>query len=149
MFYFLNPPGGPAVYPYTLTDLRLANPTANFPAQISDAQAAEFYCFPVRPTDAPAAPKGQKAVRDLPENIDGMWFERWALVALTEEETANQWSVIRAERNARLAACDWTQLGDAPLTDAEKASWAAYRQELRDLPSTQDDPFNISWPSVK
>lgn len=41
---------------------------------------------------------------------------------------------IRAERDQLLAASDWTQLPDAPLTQAEKQAWAAYRQTLRDLP---------------
>lgn len=148
MFYFLNPPGGEAVYPYTLTDLRFANPSVKFPADITDAQAAEYHCFPVQPTDAPKDPTGKKAVRGLPENVDGMWFERWVMVDLTAEETAAQWGTIRAERNAKLSACDWTQLADAPLTDVEKADWATYRQALRDLPSTQSDPFDIAWPIV-
>ena len=53
-----------------------------------------------------------------------------------------QWSVIRAERNAHLAASDWTQLPDAPV---DAAVWATYRQALRDV-TQQPDPFNITWP---
>lgn len=56
---------------------------------------------------------------------------------------AARWEVVRIERNARLAASDWTQLPDAPV---DAAAWAEYRQELRDITS-QDDPFNIVWPS--
>lgn len=56
-----------------------------------------------------------------------------------------QWALVRAERNAKLAASDWTQLPDAPLTTEQKAQWATYRQELRDV-TTQSDPFNIVWP---
>jgi len=53
---------------------------------------------------------------------------------------------LRRERNAKLAASDWTQLADAALTDGRKAAWAAYRQELRDLPAnwTKDTP----WPQA-
>lgn len=51
---------------------------------------------------------------------------------------------IRAERNARLLACDWTQLPDA---SANKAAWGAYRQALRDLPGTLTDPRDpVVWP---
>lgn len=39
---------------------------------------------------------------------------------------------LRAERDRRLAACDWTQVADAPV-DAE--AWKNYRQALRDLPT--------------
>lgn len=53
------------------------------------------------------------------------------------------WAGVRAERNAKLVASDWTQVADAPV-DAE--AWAVYRQELRDI-TTQLDPFNITWPS--
>ena len=65
-------------------------------------------------------------------------------VALQEETPLAQWAEIRAERNAKLAACDWTQLPDA---SADTAAWATYRQELRDI-TTQNDPFDIIWPSL-
>ena len=50
---------------------------------------------------------------------------------------------MRIERNALLAASDYTQLGDSPRN---KQAWASYRQQLRDLPSTVTDPFNVTWP---
>lgn len=56
-----------------------------------------------------------------------------------------KWQEIRAERNQRLTDCDWTQLSDNPLPDAQKADWANYRQALRDI-TEQTDPFNITWP---
>ena len=145
MFYYLNPPGGLAVYPYTLTDLRLANPGVKFPVDITDTQAAEYHCFPVQPTTPDNAPTGKKNVRAAPELVDGLWSERWALADITADETAAQWFAVRAERNGKLAACDWTQLSDAPVDDLQ---WAVYRQALRDVPNTQTDPFNIVWPSI-
>lgn len=55
------------------------------------------------------------------------------------------WGKIRAERDARLSACDWTQAADAPV-DAK--AWAAYRQALRDLPATIKDPTTeVEWPT--
>ena len=54
-----------------------------------------------------------------------------------------QWPVVRAERDAKLAASDWTQLPDVPL--ATKEAWAVYRQALRDV-TLQSDPFAIDWP---
>lgn len=68
---------------------------------------------------------------------------------LTEEEiaarTESQWAKVRADRNAKLAASDWTQLVDTPLTNTEQGEWAVYRQSLRDI-TNQEDPFNITWP---
>lgn len=52
----------------------------------------------------------------------------------------------RGDRNALLAACDWTMLPDAPLSDAERAAWSAYRQALRDVPSQPAFPDTIVWP---
>lgn len=148
MFYFLNQPEGRSVYPYTLTDLRFDNRSVTFPADISDDLAAQYHCYPVQPVEPVKAPEGKKNVRTLPENVDGIWAERWELADLTAEEIDAQWSAVRDERNARLSACDWTQLADAPLSDAAKADWATYRQALRDLPATQTDPFDIVWPTV-
>lgn len=62
----------------------------------------------------------------------------------TDEQIAAQWASIRADRNKRLADCDWTQLPDAPV---DATAWAAYRQELRDI-TAQPDPFNIIWPTA-
>jgi hypothetical protein len=43
---------------------------------------------------------------------------------------------LRDKRNALLADSDFSQLADAPLTDAQKSEWAVYRQALRDLPAS-------------
>lgn len=56
------------------------------------------------------------------------------------------WASLRSQRNARLAACDWTQLADAHLSQEKKDAWAAYRQELRDLPDETQDPTAPEWP---
>jgi hypothetical protein len=55
------------------------------------------------------------------------------------------WAALRAERNARLAASDWTQVADAPV---DAAAWAAYRQALRDMPENTADPFAPVWPAT-
>jgi hypothetical protein len=53
-------------------------------------------------------------------------------------------SALRAERNTRLSACDWTQVADAPV---DRTAWAVYRQTLRDYPETVADPANPpAWP---
>jgi hypothetical protein len=53
----------------------------------------------------------------------------------------------RADRNSRLSACDWTMLTDAPLTLPQREAWAAYRQDLRDVPDQESFPAVIVWPS--
>lgn len=52
-------------------------------------------------------------------------------------------AAARAERNRLLAACDWTQVPDAPV---DAAAWAAYRAALRDVPQQAGFPEVIDWP---
>ena len=50
---------------------------------------------------------------------------------------------IRLWRNKELLTTDWTQLADAP---SDKDDWAKYRQELRDLPTSNTDARKIVLP---
>ena len=65
----------------------------------------------------------------------------------TTEEQTNltnaKWEEVRNYRNALLRASDWRALSDVTLSDA----WRTYRQELRDIPSAQSDPYNITYPT--
>ena len=65
--------------------------------------------------------------------------EVWVDVTTDEESAA----IIRFNRNALLAASDWTQVADAP---ADQAAWAVYRQELRDATSQETFPSEVTWP---
>lgn len=51
----------------------------------------------------------------------------------------------RARRDALLRASDWTQAGDSPLTVEARATYAAYRAELRALPAKPEFP-DCEWP---
>ena len=51
---------------------------------------------------------------------------------------------VRAERNTKLAATDWTQITDAA---ADKAAWATYRQALRDITGQAGFPWTMTWPT--
>lgn len=75
----------------------------------------------------------------------------------TEEEkaeravrhTARAWEKLRERRNDLLIASDAYVLPDrwSGYTPEKQATWASYRQALRDLPQTTQDPFNPVWPS--
>jgi hypothetical protein len=54
---------------------------------------------------------------------------------------------IRAIRNSKLMACDWTQGRDSPLSQEKQDEWAQYRQALRDLPMVVTDPTQVVWPT--
>ena len=79
--------------------------------------------------------------------IEGDWVYTVQVRDMTEEElaahTASKAAQVRADRNRRLAECDWTQLLDAPV---DRTAWAAYRQELREVPDQETFPNSIAWP---
>lgn len=83
-----------------------------------------------------------KAVRDSDGSVTLVEDPR-----KVEDHKAALWSQLRAERNRRLAACDWTQLTDAHMSQDRKDAWATYRQALRDLPDELTDPTQVTWPS--
>jgi len=58
-----------------------------------------------------------------------------------------KWDVVRADRDELLQSSDWTQLSDSPLDAGQKAAWASYRQELRNVPQQQVEPETIIWPT--
>ena len=52
---------------------------------------------------------------------------------------------VRAERDTKLAASDWTQMPD--YNGANKTAWATYRQALRDVPAQEGFPWTVNWPT--
>jgi hypothetical protein len=106
-------------------------------------------------SDSPIVPVTPGIRLEVPEGLtwdtvkgvqDG---EEVTLVADSDKvaaKTQAQWTALRTERNARLAATDWTALSDAHLSQDRKDAWFAYRQELRDLPDLVTDPLNVEWP---
>ena len=136
-------------YPYTQTDLIRDNPSTSFPSGgISPASLAEWNVFPVHFADQPVVDALAQRVVELAPLYDGQaWIQQWAVEALSQDEidanTAQQAAAVRADRNARLAATDWTQIADST---ADKAAWATYRQALRDVPSQAGFPQSVTWP---
>ena len=59
---------------------------------------------------------------------------------LTRLNNAEPMRLLRVERNARLAACDWRASSDLTLADA----WITYRQSLRDLPASASPKLDAS-----
>lgn len=75
------------------------------------------------------------------------WVYTVQVVNKTQEdfaaETSFKMNELRKKRNQLLLDSDWTQLADSQV---DKQAWAAYRQELRDLPQNTTDPSNPTWP---
>ena len=52
----------------------------------------------------------------------------------------------RAQRDALLAASDWTQFPDVMLAAEKRAAWNAYRTALRAVPEQPGFPTDVAWP---
>lgn len=72
------------------------------------------------------------------EGVFDHWVERWV------EAVGVDTRPIIQRRNKLLSQSDWTQMPDVTLEN--KASWAAYRQALRDLPAQPGFPQSLVWP---
>jgi len=113
----------------------------------------------------------KQSVKDLPpENTEYVGYllveealdpEQWAvdlgtlslIPRVTSDAELNERNMfeLRMLRDAKLAACDWRVVADSPLSEAQRSEWVAYRQALRDLPSTIQGPLlnleDVVWPS--
>ena len=70
------------------------------------------------------------------------------LIMLPEQMLEDALFNLRYQRNQKLKDTDWSQAGDIP--QALKEKYQAYREELRDLPSTVstlEEVENLTWPA--
>lgn len=129
-----------------VADYRAMFPGTSFPPSGPDADfLAENGCMGVtvfKPHDRAT----QKLVPATPY-VEGNTVYTVAVEPKTQAEldaeAAAQAAQVRAERNRKLAACDWTQLADAPV---DAAAWGTYRQALRDITNQAGFPSAVTWP---
>lgn len=67
---------------------------------------------------------------------------------LPELTTAGLARVVRADRDARLAACDWVVIRAAEQGSSISAQWLDYRAALRAVPDQAGFPGQVTWPVV-
>ena len=141
-----------AEYPLSDAQVRDRFPNTSFPGNLAD-HLPEGYVR-VLPYSKPVGEL--KIIEEgTPVFVDGEWIQSWnqrdkhtpeELAQLEAQKAAAKAQEARDIRNDYLAQSDWSQMPDAPLNDKQKAAWATYRQELRDVPSQTDFPDNIVWP---
>ena len=81
-------------------------------------------------------------------NTEYQEYLEWVAEGNTAEAADDTltWDDIRATRDAILKDTDWTMTTGASV---DQAQWAAYRQNLRDLPQTYSGktPDDVVWPT--
>lgn len=112
-------------------------------------EAAEYGVSRIKLVAPPAFDFLTQKRREVdPALVGSEWVQQWLVEALTPEEilsrNESQAAQVRSERNAKLAASDWTQLSDAPV---DKTAWATYRQALRDITAQEGFPMTVNWPA--
>jgi len=105
---------------------------------------------PVNAIVLPDGPDGDAMLSDTCIEVTGLDPQPgvgngWTYVDGVFVAPAKTWDDIRAERDALLAASDWTQVADVPV---DAAAWATYRQALRDIPQDYDSPDDVVWPEA-
>tara|TARA_Y100000004_G_C8903138_1_gene407422 strand:- start:547 stop:915 length:369 start_codon:yes stop_codon:yes gene_type:complete len=80
-------------------------------------------------------------------SADNPELVKWIAEGNTPEpaDTVDPWEAIREKRNELIRESDWTMI---PGCTVDQAQWAAYRQTLRDIPTTyaETGPESVVWP---
>ena len=132
----------------TESEFRSLHPNTSFPPQLTVELLDSFGADPVLNGPQAQPTRYQVAFRDGVEEINGQWFTKFSVADMDADAIAaldaSQADSIRADRNRKLTASDWTQVDDAPV---DKAAWATYRQALRDVPLQSGFPWDVNWPT--
>ena len=140
-------------------------PNTSFPQPLTLDVIQDFGYDPVlEGPQAETIPPYQYSQRDGVIEVNGQWFTHYIAGPVFQDYTdeqgvfhaaseqyeeycfqkdSEQATAVRADRNQKLAVCDWTQLPDAPV---DHVAWANYRQDLRDISNQDGFPWTISWP---
>ena len=126
---------------YSVLQLRRDNPQTSFPKDPTDELLAEWGVYPLTVLPRPPIDECTQYLKPSePYPVDGRWQQHYMPENLPELQAADN---VRSLRDRKLAESDWTQTEDAPV---DKAAWATYRQELRDIPAQSGFPWSIDWP---
>jgi len=151
------------------SEFRRLHPNTSLPAQLSEAVLNDLGADVVlEGPQASGADHYQFSQRSGVEQINGRWYTKYVLgpiftdnedATAAEQEAAykaakdaEQAKAIRAERDKKLAECDWVTI---KAIDASSDGlgiqlplvWINYRKALRDVPGQAGFPWNVTWPT--
>ena len=135
-------------YPYDFYQLRQDNPNTSFPLDMSVEQYAKWDIYPVTVEEKPSFDAIYKELStSTPTLIDGVWTQGWTLLdrnsTQIEESIELEKTKIRKLRTSLLMETDFYGFSDITMS----SEMATYRQALRDVPSQEEFPTTIVWPT--
>ncbi len=126
---------------YPVSSIRVANTSVS--KNPSAAFLLEYGYASVAESPRPHNIRGRIITEMSPELIKGVYTQTWGI----DDTNVDPMQDLRVIRDKRLSSSDYTQAADTTQTVTDKALWATYRQELRDLPATYaDNPEDVVWP---
>jgi len=144
-------------------EFRALHPNTSMPQQLSEELINEFGADVV--FEGPQATGGtvyQYSQRQGVEQVNGKWYTKYVLgpifidqvidgttttaaeqeAAYKAQKDAEQAKNVRQTRDQKLADTDWRFRSD--MTPSQE--WKDYCQALRDVPSQEGFPWDITWP---
>jgi len=133
-------------------EVRSMYPNTSFPSQWTPALVEELGLDPVFESPTPTTTRYQTAYKDgVEQDAQGRWLWKWSISEMDDEtkaaKDAEAAKAVRADRDRRLAECDWVVIKNLELNQNIPGVWEVYRQGLRDLPAQAGFPHDITWPS--
>lgn len=129
---------------------RALNSNTSMPQQLTEATINELGGDVVFEGPQAQPTRYQVAFNDGVEEIQGKWYTKQSVSDMDAEaiaaKDAEQAAAVRATRDAKLSALDWTQGKD--IADEVSGPAATLRQALRDVPSQAGFPWEITWPDA-
>jgi hypothetical protein len=130
-------------------DVRKMFPNVSLPRVWDEGVLNYLGVDPVFESPTPTTTRYQTAFKDGVEFKNDKWMWKWVVSEMDDEAKASldatQAKSVREQRNKLIAECDWTQVADAPV---DKEAWATYRQALRDVPTQEGFPWDVTWPEA-
>jgi hypothetical protein len=110
----------------------------------------------------------QFSMRQGVEQVDGKWYTKHVLgpiftdrpatetepaqtaaeqeAAYKAQKDAEQSKAMREQRSQKLKETDWVVVKHLERNENIPGAWEVYRQALRDVPTQQGFPWNVTWP---
>jgi hypothetical protein len=131
--------------PYSIPQFRADNPHTSFPAVLSDELLAQHG---VHKITVLSPPKHDSRTHVLQQSalyeVNGAWQTHYSAEPLPLAVATKN---VKEARDRLLAETDWVVTKAYETKTEVPQAWAAYRQQLRDLPMQPNFPHGTVWPT--